>query len=76
MSERSSDCMLMLDPDTGWVSALTYRRFAGAACTTSDVISLWNLITEFTDANCESIMRVAFGGMSPYEYSPYTPGSE
>ncbi len=67
MNERSSDCMLILDSETGWVTALTYRRIESAVCTTSDIVSLWNRISEFAAANSEPIMRVAFGGMSPYE---------
>lgn len=76
MNERGFDCMLILDPDTGWVSALTYRRMESAVCTTSDIISLWSRITEFAAASVEPIMRVAFGGMSPYEFTTYTPTSE
>lgn len=72
MNESASAYMLIIDANTGWVSALTNRRIDNPVFSTSDVVAIWNHISDFAALHCEPIMRVAFGGMSPNEYAAGT----
>ncbi|MBA2686084.1 MAG: hypothetical protein H0U66_16485 [Gemmatimonadaceae bacterium] len=73
LNERTSEHMLILDGSTGWVTALTHQRIENPVCGTSDIVSIWNGISDFASAHCAPVMRVAFGGMSPYENATWSP---
>lgn len=70
-----SHYVLIMDSDSGRVSALSSRCIDHPVCSLYDIYMIWHHISEFAAANCEAIMRVAFGGMSPYEYTagPWSP---
>ncbi|MEO6209127.1 MAG: hypothetical protein ABIQ10_03265 [Gemmatimonadaceae bacterium] len=76
INDGASNGMLIIDSETGWVTALMCFLIDSPAIGVSDVLSIWNSISDFAALHCEPIMRVAFGGRSPYEFATYTPTSE
>ena len=75
LNECSSECEFVIDEENGWVSVVTLRQIDRPVCTTSEVEVMWAGVRDFAAAHHAAIMRVAFGGMSPYEFAagPWSP---
>lgn len=69
VSESKTGCIFVFDAEDGWISAWLACVIEQPACSASIVHDMLAEIRSFVAAHHETIMRVAFGGMSPYEYS-------
>lgn len=65
----NSGCMFLFDPEDGWISAWIMLTIEQPVCSANVIHYMLAEIRSFVADHHETLMRVAFGGMSPYEYS-------
>ena len=68
LENPSNGWELSVDPDDGWVSVQTYIGIKHPICTTRAIYEIIATVKDFVARHHDAIMRVAFGGMSPYEF--------